>query len=479
MLALNRSIRMAGAFALLLSSAQGASPILLAAQNAPPAPEAARIRVARFYMMGDGKTRVDAVIGVPVRGETDRNPQVELTVKDSKGQVLFRESWTDTISDRLAQVAKTRAGTETTVPVTFAVQPGTYSVTVAVTRGTQRDSSQQTFIGFGTQPLISDVLVTNRVRALADGEQPTSAEVRKGRLAIETGTRTIVLPTEPKLSYYLELYPVGGAPVDEELEFRIVRASGGDPLFRTQRPLKVNERGGVDAGSIPVQGLPPGDYKLVISAKLGDRTEQREAAFTMGSMADAPVLVTTVTGGTASEADLIDRYFSPTVRNDSSINQLVEALTLASPGESVPRNTTQLPVEAKRRFLGRFWSRMPDRVPGTPQHELLEEYIGRVDFVAKNFTEKEIGRSGVRTDRGRIYLKFGPPDAKQPLPMQGNKAVEVWKYTRARNLKFAFLDETGFSNFNLIYTTDPNEQSLSDWQDRVRDIDTIRLILAF
>ena len=476
---MNRSIRTAGALALLLSSVQGAGATFLAAQNAPPAPEAARIRVARFYLMADGKTRVDAVIGVPVRGEAGRNPQVELTVRDNKGQVLFRESWTDTISDRLAAVAKSRAGTETSVPVTFAVQPGTYSVTVAVTRGTQRDSAQQAIIGFSTQPLISDVLVTNRVRALAENEQPTSAEVRKGRLAIEHGTRTMILPTEPKLSYYLELYPVGNAPVNEELEYRIVRASGGEPLFRTQRPMQVTERGGVDAASIPVQGLPPGDYKLIIVAKLGERTEQREAAFTMGSAADAPVLVSATPGGAASEADLIDRYFAPTVRNDSSINALVEALTLASPGESVPRNTMQLPVEAKRRFLGRFWSRMPDRVPSTPQHELLEEYIGRVEYVARNFVEKDIGRSGVRTDRGRIYLKYGPPDAKQPLPMQGNKAVEVWKYTRARNLKFAVLDETGFSNFNLIYTTDPNEQSLSDWQDRVRDVDTIRLILAF
>jgi GWxTD domain-containing protein len=431
--------------------------------------------------VGDGKTRVDAVIGVPVKDETERTSKVEFVVSNTAGEVLFREAWTDTISERLAAVAKARGGTEITVPLNFAVHPGTYKVNVTVTRGSERDSAQQTITAFAAQPLMSDVLVTNRVRALAENEQPTSAEVRKGRLAIEQGTRTTILPTEPKLSYYLELYPVGGAKVNEVLDYAIVRASGGDPIFRTSRPIEVNERGGVDAAAIPVQGLPPGDYKLLVTAKLNERTEQHEAAFTMGSMADVPVVATAAPGAniSASEADLLDKYFAPAVRSDSSIVQLVEALTLASPGEAVPKNTMQLPVEAKRRWLARFWSKMPDRVPGTPQHELLEEYISRVDFVAHNYVERDIGRSGARTDRGRIYLKFGPPDAKQPLPMQGNRAVEVWKYTRSRNLKFAFLDETGFSNFNLIYTTDPNEQTLADWQDRVRDLDTIRLILNF
>jgi hypothetical protein len=57
--------------------------------------------------------------------------------------------------------------------------------------------------------------------------------------------------------------------------------------------------------------------------------------------------------------------------------------------------------------------------------------------------------------------------------------VEIWKYTKGRATKFAFVDETGFHNFNLVYTTDPNEQTLSDWADRVRDPDTIRLIMSF
>ena len=464
---------LAGALVLLSGSS-------LAAGAAVPAQmsDAVRIRLARFWR-GSGQTLVEGVIGVPVRHlENAANTmRVELVVRDSSGAVLHQENWTDTISERLLAVARARGTAESTRMVSFAVRPGRYTVAAIVTRGAQRDSAQTTLQGFATAPLISDPLVSSRIRALSEQEQPGAAELKKGRLAIETGTRITVVPTEPSLWYYLELYPVGTAAVNEELEFSVQRTSGGAPLVRTQRPMTVNERGGVDAARLPLQGLPPGDYVLTVSAKVGERTEQRSAAFTMGSLEGAPVVVTP--NASASESALLEKYFATGVRNDESISRVVEALVLASPGEAVPAATNQLPADAKRRFLARFFSRIPDPQPATAQHELVEEYLSRVEHVSREYVERDIGRSGARTDRGRIYMKYGPPDAKQLLPMTGTRAVEVWKYTRNRQLKFAFLDETGFSNFKLVYTTDPTEVSLADWTDRVRDVETIRVILTF
>ncbi|MEX2282300.1 MAG: GWxTD domain-containing protein [Gemmatimonadota bacterium] len=434
-----------------------------------------RIRLARFWR-GSGQTLVEGVIGLPVRvvdGQAN-TALVELLVRDSTGQVLHREAWTDTISDRIASFARARGGTELTRPVNFAVRSGRYQVTVAVTRAGQRDTAHLSIRGFAAAPLVSDILVSNRIRALAEGESAGPSEAKKGRFAIESGTRITIFPTEPKLWYYLELYPVGSAPATEQLEFAISRSSGGQPLFKTQRPMTVSEKGGVDAAGLPVAGLPPGDYVLTLTARVNDRTERRDGAFTMGTLQESPV-----PSATGSETDLLERYFSTAVRDDSAVSRLVEALTLASPGESVPSGTTQLPVDAKRRFLARFWAKIPDPQPVTPNHEMVEEYSQRVDFVAREYRERDIGRSGARTDRGRIYLRYGPPDAKQIMPVTGSKAVEVWKYTRNRGLKFAFMDETGFSGYNLIYTTDPNERSLADWTDRVRDVETIRAILSF
>ena len=468
-----------GALVLLIAAALGAGGVYAAAAQETVRAESVRIRAARFWR-GEGKTLIEAIIGVPVRATegASANASVDLFVRDEAGRVLFSESWTDTISARLAAVARARTGTETTTPVSFAVQPGSYTITAVVTRGSARDSARIAVQGFASQPLISDVLVTGRIRALGENEQPTSAETRKGRYAIERGAQVTIFPTEPKLSYYVELYPVGSAPVNEKFEYAIQRAAGGAPLFKTERPITVSERGGIDVAAVPVAGLPPGDYTLVLTARAGERTDTRSAAFTMGVLQDAPAVAGTGAGRT--EADVFDRYFTAAARPDTmAINQLVEALTLASPGEAVPSSTARLPVDAKRIFLARFWSRFPDPKPATPQHELIEEYMSRVAVVSRDYNEKEIGRSGARTDRGRIFLKYGVPDTKQILPMSGNRSAEVWKYTRQRGIKFAFLDETGFSNFNLVFTNDPNEQTLADWQERVRDVETIRLILSF
>jgi GWxTD domain-containing protein len=462
--------------ALLVSSAPDARGFQAAAPGTNP--DGVRMRVARFWR-GDGQTLVEGMIGVPVRHiENGGNTaQIELIVRDSAGQVLHRESWSDTISDRLLAVARERGGTEFMRPVNFAVRPGRYSVSATVLRGNRRDSAHIALQGFAAAPLISDALLSSRIRTVAAGEQVSPAELKKGRFAIDSGTRTTIFPTEPSLWYYLELYPVGTATVQEELTFSVRRSSGGAPLFSTKRPIAVNERGGVDVAGLPLQGLPPGDFVLTITARVGERTEQRAVDFTMGTLQEAPVVVTPSAAG--AESALLDRYFSTSARDDAAINRIIEALTLASPADAVPATTNQMPVDAKRRFLARFWSRVPDPKPATAEHEMVEEYIGRVDFVSREYVERDIGRSGVRTDRGRIYMKYGAPDAKQLLPMTGNRAVEVWKYTRNRGLKFAYLDETGFSNFALVYTTDPTEVSLADWAERIRDVEVVRLIATF
>lgn len=435
-----------------------------------------RLTTARFWR-GEGKTLVEALIGVPVRGTDGAGVvQVDFSVRDASGKMLFNEAWTDTIDARLLAAARTRVGIETNTPMSFAVQPGDYTVQAVVTRAGKADTVRTVLRGFAAQPVISDVLVGTRIRSLGENEQPTSAETRKGRYAIERGTRVTVLPTDPKLAYYVELYPLGATAADAQLEFTIVPASGGNALFRTQRPLKIGERGGIDVAAIPVAGLPPGEYTLQVTARAAGKSELHEVQFNMGSLQDAPAAPA---AGGGSEAELAERYFSAEKMTDTQAGELIEALTLATPGESVPGSTTALPIEARRRFLARYWSRLPDPRPETPAHEMLEEYVQRVAFVNREYVEKDIGRSGPRTDRGRIYLRYGPPDTKHAQPMAGNRSVEIWKYTRNKSLKYAFIDETGFSNYKLVYTTDPQEPSLADWQDRVRDADAIRLILSF
>jgi len=63
--------------------------------------------------------------------------------------------------------------------------------------------------------------------------------------------------------------------------------------------------------------------------------------------------------------------------------------------------------EERENFIEMFWQRRnPD--PDSIENEFKEEYYRRIAYANENFTS---GVAGWRTDRGRIYIQWGPPDA--------------------------------------------------------------------
>lgn len=462
-------------------SSQAAAQNIADARAVPQ--QGASLHIARFWR-GNGVTLVEGVVGARVGAGSTAQPVVELSIRDDKGQVLHRETWTDTVTQQLLSVARDRSDVEMSTPVRVNVRPGTYTVSAVVKRGEMVDSAVRTVAAFAQQPLISDLIVSNSIRALSDSAAPVGAETQIGRFAVMRTARPALQPTDAGLWYYLELYtPEGATDAKADLDFTVVRTSGGAPLLHTTRSVALNARGGSDAARIPLQGLPPGEYIVRVRAQIGSKVEERSAPFGMMSFStQAPVQTQSApaAAGTGEER-LYQKYFAPAVRSDSSVAQIIEALTVSSLAEAVPSYVLQLDPEAKRHFLARYFSHVSDPKPDTPEHELLEEYAGRAQYAAREFAERDVGRSGLRTDRGRIYLRYGPPQVKQQLPLgsMSKGAVEVWKYTQRRGLKYAFLDESGFQHYNLVYTTDPNIQSLPDWQARVNDPEVIQTILAF
>jgi GWxTD domain-containing protein len=71
--------------------------------------------------------------------------------------------------------------------------------------------------------------------------------------------------------------------------------------------------------------------------------------------------------------------------------------------------------EERDAFIEQFWLRRnPD--PDSPENEFREEHYRRIAYANEHFAA---GKPGWKTDRGRIYISWGPPDSIESHPSGG------------------------------------------------------------
>ena len=117
----------------------------------------------------------------------------------------------------------------------------------------------------------------------------------------------------------------------------------------------------------------------------------------------------------------------------------------------------RLQSDAERdHFIEQFWLRR-DPTPDTPRNEFKEEHYRRIAYANENFAS---GVPGWKTDRGRIYITYGPPDAKknQASTFGPHASVtEQWLYYYLdgvrKNVWIDFVDSDGTGEYRM--TTDP------------------------
>lgn len=102
--------------------------------------------------------------------------------------------------------------------------------------------------------------------------------------------------------------------------------------------------------------------------------------------------------------------------------------------------------------IEQFWT-LHDPSPGTLRNETRELFYLRVMTADERYTIHS-RLKGWRSDRGRIYIKYGEPDEirAEPLPLDSPPYV-IWQYY-TENLQFVFVDEGGFGRYTLRNTED-------------------------
>jgi GWxTD domain-containing protein len=108
--------------------------------------------------------------------------------------------------------------------------------------------------------------------------------------------------------------------------------------------------------------------------------------------------------------------------------------------------------EEREKFIEQFWARR-DPTMGTARNEFKEEHYRRIAYANDRFGT--IGRSGWQTDRGRIYIVYGPPDqveAHMQGPQKPNPS-QIWTYRHVDGVgdfvSITFIDRTGRGDYRL------------------------------
>jgi GWxTD domain-containing protein len=119
----------------------------------------------------------------------------------------------------------------------------------------------------------------------------------------------------------------------------------------------------------------------------------------------------------------------------------------------------RLPTDEEREhFIEQFWLRR-DPTPGTPKNEFKEEHYRRIAYTNQHYADAHI--PGWKTDRGRIYITFGPPDELESHPSGGATVTfpfEQWRYRLidgvGTNVIIEFVDRTRTGEYRM--TRDPS-----------------------
>jgi len=126
--------------------------------------------------------------------------------------------------------------------------------------------------------------------------------------------------------------------------------------------------------------------------------------------------------------------------------------------------------DERQQFIEQFWLRR-DPTPDTEENEFKEEHYRRIAYANEHYAS---GIPGWKTDRGRTYIVFGPPDEIESHPSGGSYErpyeegggttstypFEQWRYRYlegiGNNIVIEFVDTTMSGEYHM--TMDPSEK---------------------
>lgn len=312
--------------------------------------------------------------------------------------------------------------------------------------------------GDGTQTKVSSVQLASSIQTSTDASDPLS----KSGLAIRPNPDGFYGGGQA-IQYYAEVYAPPAQADEYSLLTFIAETDGGSALpgheSRSQRAVRPVD---VVAGRMDVSTLPSGIYHLrlvVLNDANESVAEQSKRFYVINPDVERPELA-------ANVMSLEETLFAAMGEEELALN-VRHAAVVATNQEQAEIRAIQTDDD-RRRFLTSFWTaRDTDGLPSV--NEARRTFYQRLSFTEDRF--REFGQEGFETDRGRIYLTYGPPTEIERRIFEADAFPhELWLYDNipgeGRSV-FVFVARYSNDQFDLLHSDVAGEVSIPNWEREI------------
>jgi len=269
-----------------------------------------------------------------------------------------------------------------------------------------------------------------------------------------------------KLSYYAEIYnseKVLGAGEKFLVVCMIKSFETGNTLKDFVSYKKLDTRPIVTVlNEYDISRLPSGNYRMIIEAR--DKQNELVGSSEVFFQRSNPNIQFSLEDLAAID---VNSTFASRINSNDTLQEFINCLDpIATELEKtfIYKQSKTADLTTKQQFFYNFWA---SRDAANPE-KAWRDYYNMV-LVVNNVYKTQINK-GYETDRGRVYLKYGPPNIiSESYNEPSSYPYEIWHYyvlgDNQRNKKFVFYThDMIMNNFKLLHSDAIGEVSNYKWQ---------------
>lgn len=267
---------------------------------------------------------------------------------------------------------------------------------------------------------------------------------------------------QPVVFYYVEAYNITPSETDKYYTKAAIKNSLGNEVISHEKAKRKINKSSVEVGVMNISKLHSGSYQfsytITDSATRQSYTSFKRLFIYNPQLPPDTLITPNTTGVEASEFATM---------TEEELDKIFEQSRYVARGDELARYKKLKTLDAKRKAVYEFWSSR-DEDKSTPQNETKQEYFHRITYANQQY--KTGPREGWRTDRGRVYVTYGPPDDIERHANELDvKPYEIWYYNSIQGgVQFIFGDRTGFSDYILLHSTHRNELHDENWKQQIQ-----------